>query len=95
MMKYLFILILFIASPALAHLEDDYNPGEPLATTPWYEWMNASNIKADLDFIEGMRPHHAGRSKCRRNISKAKAGRVRACRNLSTPSLKIRPLKLK
>jgi uncharacterized protein (DUF305 family) len=49
-----------MAAPARAHLEKDYDPGAPLATTPWYEYMTKANIAADLDFIEGMRPHHAG-----------------------------------
>lgn len=63
MMKLPLLATLFalsFAAPALAQLEDDYSPAEPRATTPWLEWVTGENIEADLHFIKGMRPHHAG-----------------------------------
>lgn len=53
-------LIMLMPSPVFAQVEDDYFPPEPRATTPWIEWVTAGNIATDLEFIEGMRPHHAG-----------------------------------
>lgn len=55
-----FLSFLSFAAPAQAQLEDDYSPAEPRATTAWLEWMSRENIEADLNFIKGMRPHHAG-----------------------------------
>ncbi|WP_435640770.1 DUF305 domain-containing protein [Micavibrio aeruginosavorus] len=48
------------AVSAWASVEPDYDPSKPRATTPWYGMMTASNQKADMTFITGMRPHHAG-----------------------------------
>ncbi len=48
-------------SPAHAQslVEEDYT-GKREVTTPWYVYVDEANIKADQDFITGMRPHHAG-----------------------------------
>jgi len=55
-----FFTILFVAVPAFAQVEPGFQPDEPLATTPWFEWMNAEEKMADMHFITHMRPHHAG-----------------------------------
>lgn len=54
------VLISMAATPAFAVIEDNYSPGEPLVTTPWYGPAGENFRQADLDFIAGMRPHHAG-----------------------------------
>lgn len=51
-----------LAAPAFAEslIEPDYAGTGPKVVTPWYTLYSPANQKADLDFIEGMRPHHAG-----------------------------------
>lgn len=46
--------------PAHAAVEPDYNSGSPLVIDYWLAEHSEQEIKADLDFIKGMRPHHAG-----------------------------------
>ena len=49
------------ATPALAAIEGDYNQdtaGPP--NTTWYIPANPDALKADRDYVDGMRPHHAG-----------------------------------
>jgi uncharacterized protein (DUF305 family) len=41
-------------------VEPSYNGAKPRVTTPFYGSTNAAARQADLDFIAGMRPHHAG-----------------------------------
>ncbi|AEP08434.1 DUF305 domain-containing protein [Micavibrio aeruginosavorus] len=53
-------LLAGVSAPALASVEPDYDPSKPRVTTPWYGMMTAANQKADMTFITGMRPHHAG-----------------------------------
>lgn len=48
------------SGPAFATLEDSYDPGQPRVVTPWYGVAGAEVRKADMWFIRGMRPHHAG-----------------------------------
>lgn len=45
---------------AQAAVEPNYNPSKPPVTTPWFTNQDSAARKADLDFIVGMRPHHAG-----------------------------------
>jgi uncharacterized protein (DUF305 family) len=48
------------AAPARAAIEEGYDPnGAPVPTT-WYEAANPAALKADRDYVAGMRPHHAG-----------------------------------
>jgi uncharacterized protein (DUF305 family) len=53
-------LILTLALPAKAQVEPDYDPSKPPVTTPWFGHVGAAERQADLEFIKGMRPHHAG-----------------------------------
>ena len=50
----------FIPFSAQAAVEPDYTPDKPPVLKPWYGNVGAAQRKADLDFIAGMRPHHAG-----------------------------------
>lgn len=47
------------ATQAESLIEPDYE-GHYRATTKWYEYYSPANYKSDMDFIIGMRPHHAG-----------------------------------
>lgn len=49
-----------LSFPALAALEPSYQSGKTRAVVPWYGKVDAESLKADLDFVAGMRPHHAG-----------------------------------
>lgn len=54
-----FALFVNIPMGAMAAVEPDYAPG-PLVTNAWFANQGAEEQKADLWFIKGMRPHHAG-----------------------------------
>jgi uncharacterized protein (DUF305 family) len=48
------------AAPGHAAIEEGYDPvGAPVPTT-WYEPADPTALKADRDYVAGMRPHHAG-----------------------------------
>lgn len=51
---------LALSAPAYASVEANYDAAEPRATTPWYAPASEAARAADMDFITGMRPHHAG-----------------------------------
>lgn len=63
-MKFQFFILLsalvLFGLDAHAAVEPDYNPSKPPVTTPWFGNVGAGERAADLNFIKGMRPHHAG-----------------------------------
>ena len=48
------------ATPALAAIEEGYEPGGAPATTTWYGPADPAALKADRGYVAGMRAHHAG-----------------------------------
>ena len=46
--------------PARAVIEPDFERGTGPALTTWYGPSNAAAMRADRDYLAGMRPHHAG-----------------------------------
>lgn len=55
------LIILMMSSPySFAQVEPNYKGGEPRVTTPWFGTQGVEEQRADLWFITGMRPHHAG-----------------------------------
>lgn len=54
------LLLMNIDDAKASLIEPDYDPSDPLVTTPWYEVYSHENYLADAGFISGMRPHHAG-----------------------------------
>ena len=65
-MKYLMlgllasVVMLNPLSPVMAQVEPDFEPSKPQTTTPWFGYVNAAKKQADMNFIKGMHPHHAG-----------------------------------
>ena len=58
-----FLLAGFVAgfaAPAFPGVETTYTHKEDRVTFPWYSPSSAEARNADLHFIAGMRPHHAG-----------------------------------
>ncbi len=55
------LALLAAAPPAgRAAIEDSYSPGEPPVSTTWFGPVSAEARRADLGYVAGMRPHHAG-----------------------------------
>jgi uncharacterized protein (DUF305 family) len=48
------------AAPARAAIEEGYQPGGAPVPTTWYELASPASIRADREYVAGMRPHHAG-----------------------------------
>ncbi|WP_165585388.1 DUF305 domain-containing protein [Roseococcus sp. SYP-B2431] len=48
------------AGPALAAVEEPYQPGEAAITTTWFALRSDTAQRADRDYVAGMLPHHAG-----------------------------------
>jgi uncharacterized protein (DUF305 family) len=53
-------LALVAVAPATAAIEEGYEPGGTPVPTTWYGATDPAAMKADRDYIAGMRPHHAG-----------------------------------
>ena len=53
-------LLLAAASPGLAAIEEGYDAREAAIPTTWYGLADPAAMRADRDYIAGMRPHHAG-----------------------------------
>jgi len=53
-------LALAAVAPATAAIEEGYEPGGTPVPTTWYGATDPAAMKADRDYIAGMRPHHAG-----------------------------------
>jgi len=53
-------LVLAARSPASAAVEEGYDPSAAPIPTTWYGPADPAAIRADRDYIAGMRPHHAG-----------------------------------
>lgn len=51
---------LAVAAPALAAIEEGYDPAAAPVPSTWYEPASPAALQADRDYIAGMRPHHAG-----------------------------------
>lgn len=57
----IFPLLLFVCvSPVLAAVEPNYDPSKPPVSNAWFDYQGVAEQKADIEFIKGMRPHHAG-----------------------------------
>lgn len=56
----LLIGALLMPATAFAAVEENYDPAKPAVTTPWFGRVGPEHQRADLSFIDGMRPHHAG-----------------------------------
>jgi uncharacterized protein (DUF305 family) len=54
------VFILFYSTQAGAVVEPDFTPDLPPAVTLWYGSVGLEEKAADMNFISGMRPHHAG-----------------------------------
>jgi uncharacterized protein (DUF305 family) len=53
-------LALAAASPVQAMIGDDYDPERSRITSTWYAPADPAALRADRDYVAGMRRHHAG-----------------------------------
>lgn len=54
------LLTTMMVPAAQAAIEPDYISEFPPVSTPWFDYVTRDSKQADLDFITGMHPHHAG-----------------------------------
>lgn len=54
------LLVLIFSGPAAAVIEGDFEYGRTQPLTTWYGPVDPAAMQADLDYLAGMRPHHAG-----------------------------------
>lgn len=63
-MRKILVVLLFVVcllpAKSFSAVEPDYDPSKPPVLTPWFGAVGAAERKADLTFIDGMRPHHEG-----------------------------------
>jgi uncharacterized protein (DUF305 family) len=55
-----FAFLCFSSTISHAAVEPNYDPGKPPISNPWIATQGEAERKADLGFIEGMKPHHEG-----------------------------------
>lgn len=79
----LLFLVLSFAGAARAELEPDYNPEMSPGAAPWYEDVSVASQKRDLNFITGMRPHHAGALSMSKEYLANKNAQNRALRHMA------------
>ena len=49
-----------LAAPVRAAIEDGYDPTAAPVPSTWYAPADPAALRADRDYVAGMRPHHAG-----------------------------------
>lgn len=53
-------LLALAAAPARAAIEDGYDPFAAPVPSTWHAALDPAAMRADRDYVAGMRPHHAG-----------------------------------
>lgn len=69
--------------PAAAVIEPDFERGSTRPLTTWYRLPDVAAMKADQDYVAGMRPHHAGALSMSRDYLADPAGSSSILRQLA------------